>query len=226
MSKTDLWLEKYPGKSAEEKLDLNLQDCSWIGLYYPLTKLLAKSVNRPTLRVLEVGVAYGYHADSLLTSLPYGSTYTGIDPYRADYDGEDFFCDDVSKLFGIRNRQDSMNLLFESVRQILKDSFGEHAILFRGDIGEFALQNKNKFDFIWIDGDHRYQAVKRDIEVSWPMLEAGGIMAGDDFNWPDVESAIREFSQFRGVALYLMTNVSASNYRLWWLRKDPDNPST
>ena len=36
------------------------------------------------------------------------------------------------------------------------------------------------FDFIWIDGDHSYEACKNDLEDWLPLLEAGGIIAFHD----------------------------------------------
>jgi predicted O-methyltransferase YrrM len=37
------------------------------------------------------------------------------------------------------------------------------------------------FDFIFIDADHSYEAVIRDIESWWPKIKKGGMFAGDDF---------------------------------------------
>ena len=36
-------------------------------------------------------------------------------------------------------------------------------------------------DFIYIDDRHDYCAVREDLELYWPVLKAGGIMAGHDF---------------------------------------------
>ena len=37
------------------------------------------------------------------------------------------------------------------------------------------------FDFICIDAGHEYENVARDLEVWWPKLKVGGMLAGDDF---------------------------------------------
>ena len=43
------------------------------------------------------------------------------------------------------------------------------------------LRNKNfKFDLIFIDGDHHYEAVKRDIELWYPLVKEKGILCGHD----------------------------------------------
>lgn len=47
-------------------------------------------------------------------------------------------------------------------------------------------------DMVFVDGDHRYEAVKRDIEKWMPRLKDGGLLCGHDRNWPGVEQAIKE----------------------------------
>lgn len=47
-------------------------------------------------------------------------------------------------------------------------------------------------DMIFIDGDHRYESVKRDIESWLPFLEPGGILCGHDFNQEPVRRAVFE----------------------------------
>lgn len=40
----------------------------------------------------------------------------------------------------------------------------------------------NSLDFVFIDADHTYEAVKQDIEAWWPKVKPGGILAGHDYN--------------------------------------------
>lgn len=47
-------------------------------------------------------------------------------------------------------------------------------------------------DFIWIDADHRYDAVKADLAAWTPKLKPGGIIGGHDFDWGGVNNAVRE----------------------------------
>lgn len=49
-----------------------------------------------------------------------------------------------------------------------------------------------KSDFIFIDGDHRYEAVKRDILKAITYMKPGGILSGHDFDWPGVQKAVGE----------------------------------
>lgn len=41
--------------------------------------------------------------------------------------------------------------------------------------------NNNSVDLLFIDGDHRYYQVKRDLENYWPKIEASGILLGHDY---------------------------------------------
>lgn len=38
------------------------------------------------------------------------------------------------------------------------------------------------FDFIFIDGDHKYSGVKKDLELYYPKLRRGGIICGHDYD--------------------------------------------
>jgi hypothetical protein len=47
-------------------------------------------------------------------------------------------------------------------------------------------------DFLMLDGDHSYEAVKADIAAWLPKMRPGGMMAGDDALWPGVKLAVEE----------------------------------
>jgi hypothetical protein len=54
------------------------------------------------------------------------------------------------------------------------------------------------FDFIYLDGNHRYEFVRGDLAAFAPKLRAGGVLAGDDYGlegwWKDgVTRAVDEF---------------------------------
>lgn len=50
-------------------------------------------------------------------------------------------------------------------------------------------------DLVFIDGDHRYDQVRRDIEAARPLLRPGGVLSGHDLHhrdWPGVAQAVAE----------------------------------
>lgn len=52
----------------------------------------------------------------------------------------------------------------------------------------------NSLDLVYIDGNHNYEFVKRDIELYLPKLKTNGIMAGHDYSesWTDVIHAVHD----------------------------------
>ena len=55
------------------------------------------------------------------------------------------------------------------------------------------------FDWVYIDGDHSYEAVRDDLQAWAPRIRPGGVLAGDDYTWQDehgtypVRRAVEEF---------------------------------
>lgn len=49
-------------------------------------------------------------------------------------------------------------------------------------------------DLVFIDAAHDYESVKADIRRWYPLVRAGGVLAGHDFNhkWPGVQRAVAE----------------------------------
>ena len=45
---------------------------------------------------------------------------------------------------------------------------------------------------IYIDGSHEYEDVKADCLSFWNLLADGGIMFGDDYDWPEVRRAVHD----------------------------------
>lgn len=68
----------------------------------------------------------------------------------------------------------------------------------------------NSLDYVYIDGDHRYKSVMRDIVVWWPKVRPGGILAGHDFSGcmghmvpiRDVQRAVRSTLHRWGVMVF------------------------
>ena len=58
----------------------------------------------------------------------------------------------------------------------------------------------DRLDWVYIDGDHHYEAVKKDLEISYRKVKQGGIIAGDDYinaNW-FTDGIIRAVNEFIG----------------------------
>lgn len=51
-----------------------------------------------------------------------------------------------------------------------------------------ANNRENRYDFIYVDGDHMPQAVMLDLLLSFKLLKPGGIMGIDDYGWDRTDS--------------------------------------
>jgi hypothetical protein len=72
------------------------------------------------------------------------------------------------------------------------------------------------FDWVYVDGDHLYEAVRADLELFDPKLKTDGLLAGDDYGmpgwWDDgVTRAVDEFVAGRG---YEIVTLAAHQFVL------------
>ncbi len=83
---------------------------------------------------------------------------------------------------------------FLTFKENLKDLIGSGKV--KPWVGKSIYFNlKEKADFIFLDADHRYEAVRDDIVKAKSLLKEGGIIAGHDYNhddWPGVKQAVDE----------------------------------
>ena len=187
--------------SDEDLLRDHEASCSWPGLYYDKVQSLI-GMHAPK-KVVEIGVAYGYHARHILSS-NFAIEYEGVDPYLAEYDEKDLFFQDVATLFNSAPNE-AMNRLYRSVSEGLAKDFGRRASIIR----EESVVASRRFEdsslpFVFLDGDHRYEAVKLDLEAWWPKVSPGGVLCGDDFLWPGVRKAVLDFFRPSGQAFFLL----------------------
>ncbi len=99
---------------------------------------------------------------------------------------------------GAAKSQADMDAICESVRR----RFRAHpqVKLLRAPSVEGAAQFPDgHFDWVYIDGDHSYEAVLADLAAWYPKVKPGGQVACDDYNWRDeagqlsVKAAVDEF---------------------------------
>lgn len=78
---------------------------------------------------------------------------------------------------------------------------------------EAADKTPQEVDMIFIDGDHSYEGVKKDIDLYFPKIKSGGIIAMHDIGWAEgVNRVIKED---------IMPNISENETlpNLFWGRK-------
>ena len=55
---------------------------------------------------------------------------------------------------------------------------------------EFAKKNKEKYDFIYLDGDHTYEGGKLDLKLFWPRLKTDGFLCYHDIHFKKILAGI------------------------------------
>lgn len=61
------------------------------------------------------------------------------------------------------------------------------------------------FDFVFIDADHSYEAVRDDLNAWWPHVRSGGLFCGHDYHKddiPGVTQAVDEWAAATGVQVF------------------------
>jgi ubiquinone/menaquinone biosynthesis C-methylase UbiE len=149
---------------------------------------------------------------SLLNSLPKGGRVAEVGTWRGDF----------SSLIANVCRPDEFHLLDidfsplkeDRVRSALQGgSLHKHLGDSAKTLGSFPAAH---FDWIYIDGDHTYAGVKRDLAAAHRVLKPGGYMMCNDYtNW-DVKSA-----QPYGVAKAVNEMILAENYQVLGLAFEP-----
>ncbi len=141
------------------------------------------------IAVAEIGVFEGENARSMFRNLNIKKFYA-IDPYISySVNPEE------KELEGV----ESGKALAKAKKNLEQwgSMFGErNVIMWIKELSEEAINKiKENLDFVYIDGDHRYEYVKKDIELYWFKVRKGGILAGHDFDsmHKGVMNAVIEF---------------------------------
>lgn len=75
-------------------------------------------------------------------------------------------------------------------------------------------------DWIYIDANHGYEAVKEDLKIWWPKLKKGGMISGHDYIVREsfgVVQAVNEFLRDNNLYFYCLT--TQNNYDSWAIAK-------
>jgi hypothetical protein len=164
----------------------------WRPLYY---HVVPKIINDNGYKTgIEIGVAFGGHAEAIFQNTSI-EILVCVDPW--EFTGAEFE--------GLKNKYDYDEWAFY-VRQRLLD-LSINCLVERTTSDEFAkYAHNNFFDFVFIDGDHSYEQVKKDIQNYLPKIKSGGMLIGHDYGHADymgVKQAVDEFIQGSGKELVL-----------------------
>lgn len=157
------------------------------------------------IAVIEVGTRYGESLAYMARHFRI-SKFLAIDPFGSygDYAGDDF---------DIELRHRGEDELYWRLVSLGKTALGSKFSILRttSDAALPALE-PNSWDLIFVDGNHTFDYVLRDLELSWRLLRPGGVLAGHDYfmrsteNGGDYQSemvyeAVQRFATQRGLSV-------------------------
>ena len=164
---------------------------------------IVKQTMKKDIIVVEIGTFSGFNALAILNNLPVKKMYI-IDPYENYTDNEEFHVNG--------------DKILTEAKQRLKKHIDK--IVFIRKYSEDAMGDIENADYIYIDGNHDYEFVKKDLELYYKKLKPGGILAGHDFDAGStgVCKATIEFAEKNKLKLH--AKVFSLDNNDWWLIKN------
>lgn len=169
----------------------------------PTIAQVKKINDKHNLMGVEIGVKFGHHAKNILNDLHMEKLFL-IDPYEHLVER------------GFLWRQEYIDCFNEAKNNLSKF---EEKIEFIKKKSEYASDDvPDNLDFVYIDGNHTYKYVKKDIELYYPKVKNGGIIGGHDIWSLNVFIAILGFI----LKKRLLSNLHLKNPD-WWIIKNKTN---
>ena len=143
----------------------------------------------------EIGVWRGNFSHHLLRVVQPKHLHL-IDPYSYRSEGNY-----QRALYGGKSgSQISLDDIYNSVKRRFKTEIDSGQVVLHRQTSETAVHKfpDHYFDWVYIDGDHQYEFVKKDLELFSKKVKTGGLIAGDDYEdrgwWQGgVKKAVDEF---------------------------------
>jgi hypothetical protein len=157
----------------------------------------AKQYYEKPMRIAEIGVLWGTNSLRMFNNLDIESIYL-IDPYlkydEYDYKQVVILPDSFEPALTVLNEYNDRIIPLQMASEVAVD-------LLPSDL-----------DMVYIDGNHAYNYVKKDIELYYPKIKSRGLIGGHDIDMNDVSSAVHEFADSNGLSVYIDSPD-------WWLIK-------
>lgn len=175
---------------------------------FPLLCMMRNLIN-----IAEIGVDKGLYSELFLSRHWLCDRYYGIDPYTPF--PEMPFSREASYLAAVQRY-----MRYPKATLLKRDS--ESASQMLANLQETYSHCYPKLGFVYIDADHDYEAVRKNLEEWYPLLADNGILAGHDYadSHPGVVRAVNEFADQLGRDVYLTWSTGDAPCHSWYLYKD------
>jgi Methyltransferase domain len=107
--------------------------------------------------------------------------------------------------------QADMDRVHEGVLNRFADEINAKRVVVLRELSIEAAKrwDEETLDWVYLDGDHTYEAVRADLEAYWRLVKRGGFVAGDDYGFPGwwddgVTRAVDEFTDTHGLDVAIM----------------------
>jgi hypothetical protein len=158
--------KKYNDNFKNEELNINAKWFKNNAFYWDIF-FNKFSLYRKKLQILEIGSFEGYSSVFFLKNFK-NSKLSCVDMWKNNQEQKEFNMNKIEKTFDKNTYIYKKNLL----------KFKQSSDLF------FKKNcNKKKFDIIYVDGDHFYKTVFRDLTNSYYVLKKNGLMIIDDLQY-------------------------------------------
>lgn len=156
---------------------------------------------------LEIGTCRAESTAYLLDKCPNIVKLYTVDPYKAyeDWNGE--ITQEVIDKF-LMVAEENLKPFGERVQMIRETSLDAAAKI-------KTIADGAEFDFIFVDGDHSYEATLADCEAYYPLLKKGGFFCGHDYQTLDaVHRAVDDFREKNKITSPI--NLSLNSAFFWY----------
>jgi hypothetical protein len=157
----------------------------------------------------EIGVDEGNFSERILEIVRPKKLHL-IDPW--EFKNDDLYKNTPYGSEKIQN-QAMMDKKYESVKKKFESLISKNQVIINRGFSEDIsnLFGNGYFDWVYIDGNHLYEFVKKDLHSYLPKIKTGGFMAGDDYyddGWSKggVKKAVDEFVNTESVKLIRAKN--------------------
>lgn len=105
-----------------------------------------------------------------------------------------------------------------SVPEILTRYFNDDRVkIHKMTTTKYLLSCNEKLDCVYIDADHSYEAVKRDLLSAYEVVTPGGLICGHDHcesQFPGVVKAVKEFCAERSLEVNFMSSCRLPTFSI------------
>jgi predicted O-methyltransferase YrrM len=144
-----------------------------------LISYIKKFKNTKEMRMVEIG---SYAGESTMIFAEDFKEVISIDPFINDYDPNDITC-----------KYMELEKVYDTFKEVVDRNGNIEHIRMTSDDAVESLTGTS-VDFIYIDGLHTYEQIKKDIKNYLPLLKPNCLIAGHDYhrNWDGVVRGINE----------------------------------